>query len=71
MTEQSPAATEAVADSSVDQAVAQGGAYEVLRRRLTEQGARLREIAGALNQQRLAEFGDSKLEVIVRLRIHT
>ena len=26
----------------VDQAVAQGGAYEVLQRRLTEQGQRLR-----------------------------
>jgi hypothetical protein len=71
MTEQSPAAAEAAADSSVDQAVAQGGAYEVLRRRLSEQGARLREIAGALNERRLAEFGDSRLEVVGRLRIHT
>jgi hypothetical protein len=55
----------------VDRAVAQGGAYEVLRRRLGEQGARIREIAGALNEQRLAEFGDSRLEVVGRLRIHT
>lgn len=69
MTEQ-PAATQD-ADSSVDQDVAQGGAYEVLRRRLSEQGARLREIAGALNEQRLAEFGDSRLEVVGRLRIQT
>jgi hypothetical protein len=71
MTEQSPAVPAAEADSSVDAAVAQGGAYEVLRRRLSEQGARLREIAGALNEQRLAEFGDSKLEVVGRLRIQT
>ena len=71
MTEQSPAVQEATPESSVDQAVAQGGAYEVLRRRLGEQGARLREIAGALNEQRLAEFGDSRLEVIGRLRIQT
>ncbi|HEX6039006.1 DNA repair ATPase [Longimicrobium sp.] len=72
MTEQSPAVQEQpLAEGSVDQAVAQGGAYEVLRRRLSEQGARLREIAGALNQQRLAEFGDSRLEVTGRLRIHT
>ena len=71
MSEQSPAEQEAAAGSSVDQAVAQGGAYEVLRRRLGEQGARIREIAGALNEQRLAEFGDSRLEVVGRLRIHT
>ncbi|HLL48574.1 MAG TPA: DNA repair ATPase, partial [Longimicrobiaceae bacterium] len=71
MTEQSPAEQEPVAGSSVDQAVAQGGAYEVLRRRLGEQGARIREIAGALNERRLAEFGDSRLEVVGRLRIHT
>ena len=57
--------------SSVDEAVAEGGAYEVLRRRLGEQGARVREIAGALNEQRLAEFGDSRLEVVGRLRIQT
>jgi hypothetical protein len=67
MTEQSPAGQE----TAVDTAVAQGGAYEVLRRRLGEQGARLREIAGALNEQRLAEFGDSRLEVVGRLRIQT
>jgi hypothetical protein len=71
MTEQSTAVQETVADSSVDTAVAHGGAYEVLRRRLGEQGARLREIAAALNEQRLAEFGDSRLEVVGRLRIHT
>ena len=74
MSEQSAGVQEPAADSSastVDQAVAEGGAYEVLRRRLTEQGVRLREVAGALNEQRLAEFGDSRLEVIGRLRIHT
>jgi hypothetical protein len=71
MTEQSTAVEDTVADSSVDQAVAQGGAYEVLRRRLEEQGARLRDIAGALNERRLAEFGESRLEVVGRLRIQT
>jgi hypothetical protein len=71
MTEQSAAAQEAVADSSVDRAVAEGGAYEVLRRRLGEQGARLREVADALNGRRVAEFGDSRLEVVGRLRIQT
>ncbi|MEG2804353.1 DNA repair ATPase [Stenotrophomonas sp.] len=64
-----PSAPEAAA--SVDQAVAQGGAYEVLRRRLVEQGSRLRTVADALNRQRLAEFGDSRLEVSGRFRIRS
>ncbi|HEU0306701.1 MAG TPA: DNA repair ATPase, partial [Lysobacter sp.] len=71
MSEQSPATVAEAEVSSVDQAVAQGGAYEVLRRRLTEQGERLREVAETLNGRRLKEFGDSRLEVIGRLRIRT
>jgi len=59
------------ATSQVDQAVAEGGAYEVLRRRLDTQGQRLQQLAGALNQRRLKEFGDSRLEVVGRLRIRT
>ncbi|MGH8079544.1 MAG: DNA repair ATPase [Lysobacter sp.] len=59
------------AHAAVDQAVAQGGAYEVLSKRLTEQGQRLRGIAQALNQQRLQEFGSSQMEVIGRFRIRT
>jgi len=57
--------------SSTNQAVADGGAYEVLRRRLIEQGARLRGVAEGLNAQRLAEFGSSQMEVIGRLRVRT
>jgi hypothetical protein len=60
------------ADSgAVDQAVAQGGAYEVLRKRLAEQGIRLRGVVDVLNQRRLQEFGDSRMEVIGRFRIRT
>ena len=59
------------ADNQVDQAVAQGGAYEVLRRRLGEQGTRLRGLVEALNTRRLQEFGDSRMETIGRLRIRT
>jgi len=59
------------ADTQVDQAVAQGGAYEVLRRRLSEQGARLRGLADAFNARRLQEFGDSRMEAVGRLRIRT
>ncbi|WP_296282158.1 DNA repair ATPase [Pseudoxanthomonas sp.] len=58
-------------DTQVDQAVAQGGAYDVLRRRLDEQGARLRTLVEALNTRRLQEFGDSRMEAIGRLRIRT
>ncbi len=59
------------AGDTVDQAVAQGGAYEVLRRRLGEQGQRLQAVAEQLNRQRLAEFGDSRLEVVGRFRIRS
>jgi len=58
-------------DTQVDQAVAQGGAYDVLRRRLDEQGARLRTVVETLNTRRLQEFGDSRMEAIGRLRIRT
>ncbi|WAC62129.1 DNA repair ATPase [Pseudoxanthomonas sp. SL93] len=58
-------------DTQVDQAVAQGGAYDVLRRRLDEQATRLRTVVEALNTRRLQEFGDSRMEAIGRLRIRT
>lgn len=61
----------ASADATVDQAVAHGGAYEVLRRRLVEQGQRLREATEQLNARRLEEFGSSRMEVIGRTRIRT
>lgn len=59
------------ATDSLDQAVAQGGAYEVLRKRLSEQGARLRSTADTLNAQRLQEFGDSTMEIVGRLRVRS
>ncbi len=59
------------ADASTNDAVAQGGAYEVLRKRLADQGVRLRGIADALNAQRLQEFGDSKMEIAGRFRIRS
>lgn len=55
----------------LDRAVAEGGAYEVLQRRLQEQGRQLRQIADSLNQQRQEEFGSSRMEVIGRVRIRT
>lgn len=55
----------------LDKAVAEGGAYEVLHKRLQEQGLRLRQRTEALNEQRLQEFGSSQMEVIGRVRIRT
>lgn len=64
-------ATEAGHAHGIDKAVAEGGAYEVLRKRLGEQGQQLRGIADALNAERLQEFGGSRMEVVGRLRIRT
>ncbi|TBU94494.1 DNA repair ATPase [Phytopseudomonas dryadis] len=55
----------------LDKAVAEGGAYEVLHKRLQEQGQRLRRNTEILNEQRLQEFGSSQMEVTGRVRIRT
>ncbi|MDN6860525.1 DNA repair ATPase [Pseudomonas sp. CAN2814] len=55
----------------LDKAVAEGGAYEVLQKRLLDQGQRLRQTTESLNQKRLEEFGDSHMDVIGRVRIRT
>ena len=59
------------AQDVLDKAVAEGGAYEVLHKRLLEQGQRLRQTAERLNASRLEEFGDSQMDVIGRVRIRT
>jgi len=64
-----PAATQTQA--VLDKAVAEGGAYEVLHKRLQDQGQRLRQTTEQLNRQRLEEFGSSQMEVIGRVRIRT
>lgn len=65
---------EVSADSSatiVDQAVAEGGAYEIIRKRLVAQSKQLSQATQALNAGRLEEFGSSDMEVIGRLRVRT
>ncbi|HLD67707.1 MAG TPA: DNA repair ATPase, partial [Pseudomonas sp.] len=59
------------AQAILDQAVATGGAYEVLHKRLLEQGLRLRQSSEALNAERLQAFGSSQMEVVGRVRIRT
>lgn len=55
----------------IDSAVAEGGAYEVIRKRLVEQGKRLQNAVGSLNSARLEEFGSSDMSVIARVRVRT
>ena len=55
----------------IDNAVAEGGAYEVLQKRLHEQCLRLRQLSDSLNQQRLSEFGSSQMAVVGRVRVRT
>ena len=58
-------------DSHVESAVAEGGAYEVIRKRLSEQGRTLNQLTDTLNKERLEEFGSSDIEVISRVRVRT
>ncbi|MDR1920690.1 MAG: DNA repair ATPase, partial [Candidatus Adiutrix sp.] len=55
----------------LDEAVAEGGAYDILRRRLADLGAKLNDEARGLNARRIEEFGQSGLDIIGRLRIRT
>ena len=57
--------------SAVDDAVASGGSYEVLAKRLDAQGQALEKLARELNEARLEEFGRSQMEVIARMRVRT
>jgi hypothetical protein len=56
---------------TLEQAVADGGAYEVIRKRLTDHADILAAQASSLNESRLAEFGETSLELIGRVRVHT
>ncbi len=60
-----------VDESIVDSAVAEGGAYEIIRKRLIEQGRQLSAKAAGLNSARLEEFGSSDMNVVGRVRVRT
>ncbi len=55
----------------VDAAVAEGGAYDIIKKRLLDQGQRLDQKARELNQSRLDEFGNSDMSVLSRVRVRT
>ncbi len=58
-------------ENSLDQAVAEGGAYEVIRKRLNEQARLLTSLINKTNQDRLNEFGKSDLSIAARTQIRT
>ena len=55
----------------VDEAVAEGGAYEIIRKRLEDKGAALSEAVNQLNKSRLDEFGGSEMSLTARIRVRT
>lgn len=58
-------------NNNINQAVASGGSYEVIRKRLEVQSKQLESEIIALNKKREAEFGKTSIEVIDRIRVRT
>ncbi|MFK8010831.1 MAG: DNA repair ATPase, partial [Marinicellaceae bacterium] len=58
-------------NKTINQAVADGGSYDLIRKRLEEQNKQLEKQIIALNQIREQEFGKTLLEVIDRVRVRT
>ncbi len=57
--------------NSINQAVTESGSYDIIRKRLEEQGRNLTEQINILNTARLEEFGSTNMAVIARLRVRT
>jgi len=57
--------------SIVEKAVAEGGAYDVIRQRLTEQGQKIDSLISDINQSRQKEFGTTDMKVLGRMRLRT
>ena len=57
--------------NAVDQAVSESSAYEIIRKRLDQQGSALESYTKNLNESRLEEFGSSDMSVLGRLRVRT
>jgi len=58
-------------NNTINQAVASGGSYEIIRKRLEDQNKNLENQIIKLNQLREEEFGKTLLEVIDRVRVRT
>ena len=58
-------------NSIVENAVAEGGAYDVIRQRLSGQGREIDSLISKINQERLKEFGSTDMKVLGRMRLRT
>lgn len=58
-------------NTTINKAVAEGGSYEVIRKRLEDQNKKLEAGILALNEKREGEFGKTLLDVIDRVRVRT
>ncbi|MCB1583639.1 MAG: DNA repair ATPase, partial [Xanthomonadales bacterium] len=58
-------------NNTINQAVAEGGSYELIRKRLEDQNKQLENQIIELNRLREQEFGKTVLEVIDRVRVRT
>jgi len=56
---------------AVDRAVTEGGSYDIIRQRLTDQGNAFDQKVAALNQSREDAFGSTELSVLGRTRVRT
>ncbi|BCL71233.1 hypothetical protein TUMSATVNIG1_31980 [Vibrio nigripulchritudo] len=56
---------------STQQAVTEGGAYEVLKSRLSQQGSKLKDISHQFNQERQQVFGGQELSLIGKANVQT
>ena len=58
-------------DSVTNQAVAEGGSYELIQRRLTALGSDLNTQIKQLNEERISTFGSTDMQVDARVRVRT
>jgi len=58
-------------ESVTNQAVAQGGSYELIQRRLNTLGSEFNQEIQQLNQQRMETFGSTDMRVDARIRVRT
>ncbi|MBV1910915.1 MAG: DNA repair ATPase [Kangiellaceae bacterium] len=57
--------------NTVEQAVSEGGAYDIIRQRLTEQGQKIDSLISDINDARQQEFGSTEMKVLGRMRLRT
>lgn len=58
-------------ENVTNQAVAEGGSYDLIKRRLSDQGQSLNHHIQALNQTRIETFGSTDMVVDARIRVRT